>query len=486
MISPGGIKVTIKSDLGSIIGNDKIDDRPEATTRYSVDLSLVAPGRPDAVVYVTSTPEIQEVVRYAAVRQIPVTPRSSSIGFYGAGIPTKGGIIIDMTRMNRILEVDPLDRKIKVEPGVTYGQAQAALVEKGMMVACPLLPHSGKSLLTSSMQREPLLIPKAEYNENFLTGELVLADGRLFWLGTAMSKGMVGKSNPEAFILGTKIFRGSQGTLGLATWANIKAEPLPLMDKIFFIPSENMGDVVKAAYHLEYLMIGNECFIINRRNLALIYAQLGIGSIQALEAVLPPFCLVFVISGLKRRPEGRIALEEEAMIRTGKEFGFNPVQSIGGIKDTGSQLLDLLRKPWPGQVYWKQYPKPGFAEVFFNATMDKHVVFLEEVRAVARRNDYPVDEIGFYLQPIERGRMGFHCYTFNYDPADVYETAKVRSLYLETSTRVFEAGGLFTNPYGLWAQIVYQKVTGFDTVIRSVKKAFDPHNILNPGKLLNN
>jgi len=143
-----------------------------------------------------------------------------------------------------------------------------------------------------------------------------------------------------------------------------------------------------------------------------------------------------------------------------------------------------LRMPWPGKTYWKQYPKPGFAEIFFNATMDRGEAFCEVVKAIALRNGYPAEDIGQYLQPIERGRMGFHCFTFNYQPDDSRERQMVKNTYLEVSQKVMEMGGLFTNPYGVWAKMVYGKVTGFDTVVRSVKRAFDPQGILNPGTLL--
>jgi FAD/FMN-containing dehydrogenase len=482
----GGNELTIKDDLHSIIGKERVIDDPVLLSGYGHDFSLVEPGRPDAAVSVTSTPELQEIIRYAAAHRIPVTPRSSGVGFYGAAVPARGGIVVDLTRMNKVLEVDPLDRKIKVEPGVTFHQAQEAAAAKGMMVACPLLPHPQKSLLTSSMQREPLLIPKSEYNENFLTGEIVLANGELFWLGTAMSRGMVGKSNPEAFILGTKIFRGSQGTLGIATWANIKAEPLPSMDKLFFIPVKNLSGAADVAYRIERLMIGNECLILNRRNLASILSQRGLGEMAALETALPPFCVVLVISGLKRQPLGRIAYEEEALFEAGREGGFNPTSDLGGLDKPAEVLLGLLRTSWPQDRYWKQYPKPGFAEIFFNATMDRAAEFMEAVTSTAVEHRYSPAEIGIYLQPIERGRMGFHCFTFNYDPDNASEKDKVKTLFRNASQRVIDLGGLFTNPYGIWAGMVYKRVAGFDTIIRSVKKAFDPQGILNPGKLLNN
>ena len=80
---------------------------------------------------------------------------------------------MDLTRMNKILEVDGGDRSVRVEPGVTWAQVQEELGKQGMMVCNPLLPHTLKPVLTSTMEREPILIPKSEYNETFLTAEMV-------------------------------------------------------------------------------------------------------------------------------------------------------------------------------------------------------------------------------------------------------------------------------------------------------------------------
>ena len=241
--------MAIKEELVGIVGSEYVSDDPEKLEKYAKDYSFVQPRRPSYIVSPKNPEEIQGVAKYANEHMIPVTPRSSSISFYGAGIPSQGGIILDLSRMNKILEIDGRNKKVKVEPGVTWAQVQGELEKQGLMVCNPLLPHPLKSVLTSAMEREPILIPKSEYSEVFLTSEMVLASGDLFWTGTAMGKGMKGQNFPDALIPSTRLFLGAQGTLGIVTWANLKAEWLPTMDKVFFIPFDrieiNPHDVVE-------------------------------------------------------------------------------------------------------------------------------------------------------------------------------------------------------------------------------------------------
>jgi len=473
----------LKDELKAIVGADNVSDDPQVLAGYSSDISFVPSCRPIIAVYPRLAEDIRAIVKLAIKESVPITPRSSAVSFYGAGIPSEPGILMDLRRMNRILEIDPKDRKVKVEPGVTWATVQDALEKHGMMVASPLLPHRDKSVLTSTMEREPMLIVKSEYNENFMTGEVVTGHGEFFWMGTALSKGMVGRANPEAFILGTKIFRGQQGTLGIVSWANIKAEFLPVMDKLYFIPSAKVEDVALPIYRTQRLMLGGELFVLNNHNLASILSQLGLGAFAELKAALPAFTTVIVFSGQKRMPEKRIAYEEEAMMGLAEELGFKPTQSVAGINGSDSALLKLLRKPWPEEKYWKFFPKPHFCDIFFHAPLNRAPEFHGAIARVAVKHGYPVDEIGVYLQPVERARVAYQCFTFHYDPANVAEKEMVRKLFLDASRVVVDMGGLFTNPYGPWADMVFSRAAGYVRVLRSVKKAFDPHNILNPGKL---
>lgn len=473
----------LKDELAAIVGPENVSEDSQVLARYASDISFVPPRCPIIAVYPGCAEDVQAVVKLAIKNSVPITPRSSALSFYGASVPSEPGILMDLRRMNRILEIDPRDRKVKVEPGVTWTTVQDELEKQGMMIASPLLPHPGKSVLTSTMEREPMLIVKSEYNDNFMTGELVTGHGELFWMGTALSRGMVGRANPEAFILGTKIFRGQQGTLGIVTWANIKAEFIPVMDKLYFIPSVKIEDVAPMIYRTQRLMLGNELFVLNSYNLASIMAQVGMGDFARLRQELPAYTTIIVLSGQKRMPEKRIAYEEEAMMGVAKELGFKPTQSVAGVKDSDRGILKLLRKPWQGETYWKFFPKPGFSEIFFHAPLNRAPDFVRAMVQTAVKNGYPAEEIGIYLQPIERARIAYQCFAFHYDPASIIEKERVRHLFLEASRMVVDMGGLFTNPYGPWAEMVFSRAAGYVRVLRSVKRAFDPNNILNPGKL---
>ncbi len=175
---------TLRNDLASILGADRVLTDRETINKYSRDTSLMPERLPDAVVRVTTTAEVQQIVQYANTHHIPVTPRSSTVGFYGAGIPEQGGIVLDMTAMKRIMKVDTRNKWALIEPGVTYGELQQTLASYGMRALNPLLPHRDKSVITSTLEREPKLTPKHHLDETILTMELVLPTGDLFRTGS--------------------------------------------------------------------------------------------------------------------------------------------------------------------------------------------------------------------------------------------------------------------------------------------------------------
>jgi len=474
--------MALKEELAGIVGSEYVSDDPDVLERYSKDYSFVQPRRPSYVVYPGNTEEIQGVVKYANEHLIPVTPRSSGIGFYGAGIPSQGGIILDLTRMNRILEVDGQDRKVKVEPGVTWAQIQEGLEKEGLMVCNPLLPHPLKSVLTSSMEREPILIPKSEYNETFQTAEMVLASGEMFYTGTAIAKGHIGRSSPEHFIPSNRIFMGAQGTLGIMTWAILKAEWLPVMDKLFFVAFDRIEDLAKPIYKIERRMLGSECFVLNNLNLAAILAE-GIEEFNSLRETLPPWTLIFCLSAGSRFPEEKIAYEQEALMEVASELRFDVSRTVSGIPGLDRKILPMLRKPWTKDGYWKFLYKGSCHDIFFYTTLNRVAEFTRAMDEVAVKHRYPTRDIGFYLQPVERGRIGYCQYGFHCDPNDTRDVERVRQLYLEASELVISMGGIFTTPYGPWADMVYRRAATYTAVMKVVKNAFDPNNIMNPGKL---
>ena len=135
--------MSIRDTLLEIAGKENFSDRPEDMDAYASDYSLVPRGTANYLVKLTTTEQVQKVIQLGNENLVPVVPVSSKVHFTGSSIPKQGGIIIDLTGMNKILEIDELNRRIRMEAGVTWKQVYDTLDLKGFRIMMPLLPHPG-------------------------------------------------------------------------------------------------------------------------------------------------------------------------------------------------------------------------------------------------------------------------------------------------------------------------------------------------------
>ncbi len=475
--------MSIKDDLAGFVGAEFVADDPDTLTAYAGDYSFVAASMPSFVVSPASAAEVQAVVKYANENMIPVTPRSSKYGFNGAGIPSQGGIVVELSRMNKILRVDTRNKKVKVEPGVTWKQVQAELAKHGMMVCPPLLPHAEKSVVTSVLEREPIVVAKTEYSDQLATSEMVLPNGEMFWTGTALGRGMKDQCYPDAFVPGARLWNGAQGTLGIATWVNVKAEFVPVKNKVFFIGADDLEDLVDPVYAIGRKMLGYECFVLNSFDLATIASDDFDRDFTAIRDSLPEWTAVLVLSALDYLPDEKIAYEEAALNDIARDLHFTVSPTVGGVSGLGSRIIDIIRQPWEGDTYWKLLYKGSVHDVFFHTTLDRVSEFTEAIAEVAARYNYPAGDIGIYVQPLDRARACFLRFSFHCDPDDEAEVNTVRELFLEASETAIAIGGFFTTPYGPWADMVFSRTAAVTSTLKIVKEAYDPNRIMNPGKL---
>ncbi len=475
--------MSLKQDLIAILGEQHVSDAPEVLDRYSKDFSLVKPSKPDTVVWATDVEAIAEILKYANRNHIPVTPRSSSIGFFGAGLPQQGGIVLDLCNMNRILEIDAKDKKVKVEPGVTWGKLKNALAKEGLAVCNPLLPHPKKSVLTSTMEREPMLIPKNEYSEVFRTAEVVLAGGDLFHTGTAVVKSYQGQNHPEFFIPSNRLWMGAQGTLGIVAWANLKVEWSPVKDRVYFMPFDNLQDMVQPIYKIQRMNLGQECLAFNNVDLAsILSAELDFNYSSLLDE-LPRWTLIFVSSSGPRFPDEKLEYEYDALLGTARESHFEIRESLGPLDAPEKNILDLLRSPAQKNPYWKFAVKGARQDLFFYTTLNRIHHFTSAVENLAKDLGYPHRDIGIYLQPVLRGSACFCQFGFPYPPDQASAVDEIEELILKSSQMVMDLGGLFTTPYGCWSNLAFDQAETYTRFINVIKNTFDPKGILNPGKL---
>ena len=211
------------TELSAELGKDAVLVDPDVTESYRRDMMPLAPhGEPLAVVLPGDTAQVQAVVRACAAAGVPIVPRGAGSGLSGAANAIDGCVVLVTTRMNEIVEVDPENRLAVVQPGVVNLDLRGAVEKHGLFY--PPDPSSydwctiGGNLSTNA---GGLCCVKYGVTTDSVLGlEAVLADGSLLRTGRRTVKGVAGYDL-------TKLFVGSEGTLGVITQATLALRPLP-------------------------------------------------------------------------------------------------------------------------------------------------------------------------------------------------------------------------------------------------------------------
>ena len=211
----------LKKRLVAAVGADSFQDQPEVLCSFSYD-SHFEESRPDAVLFPRSTTDVSAILGLANEAGVPVTARGSGTSICGAPIPKHQGIVLAMTKMNRILEVSPRDRCVRVQPGVVNQDLQTELAGHGFFY--PPDPASlsvstiGGNLAQNAGGPRGL---KYGVTKDYIMGlEVVLASGRIIRFGSKNVKDVTGYNFAP-------LFCGSEGTLGIVTEAILRVVPLP-------------------------------------------------------------------------------------------------------------------------------------------------------------------------------------------------------------------------------------------------------------------
>ena len=210
----------IKADLAAIVGQENFTDARIDMVSYSRD-AMGAVGNPECAIWVENTEHILKIMELATREKIPVTCRAAGTGIAGMAVPTRGGIVMDVMKMDRILEINTEDRVAVVQPGVVYADLQAALDEVGFTL--PTEPgSSAASTIGGNVATNAGGLRGAKYGntKDYVLGlKVVLSDGRVMNTGTRTMKTSSGYNL-------TQLFVGSEGTLGIFT---------EIILKIFFL-----------------------------------------------------------------------------------------------------------------------------------------------------------------------------------------------------------------------------------------------------------
>lgn len=479
--------------LDRIVSAEKIFDDAGSLEAYSRDVSFAPRMMPRCVVKPGSAIEVQKLISWANETRTTLVPVSSGPPhFRGDSVPGReGAVVVDLSEMNKILRVDAKNRVAMVEAGVTFEELIPVLAKNGLKLNLPMLPRSSKSVIGSMLEREPVVMPLCQWDaiDPLACIEVIFGSGDPFRTGTAAGPGTLeeqwrskqAQKNPMGpgqtdF---ARVVQGAQGTMGIVTWATVRCEKIPTIEKPFLAGADRIEALSDFVYRTLWLKAADTCLLINRQTLATVAA----GSPQQTEFIfdaLPEWLYLFSLAGYEYYPEERVAYQEKDVLEAARQLNVTPENEISGVP--AQELLEMLSIPCE-EPYWKLRPKGACQDILFLTTLDRAGKFVEAVCHVVEENGVSAADIGAYVQPMVQG-TSCHCeFNLFYDPNDSDEAEKIRKITAQACDVVLKLGGFFSRPYGDISNMVYRKDPDTAAVLKKVKNIFDPNNILNPGKL---
>ena len=448
--------------LREIVG-ERGSAAPSERLCYSSDASQVK-GLPDCVVRPMSTEELSMVVALAAELGVPVTARGAGTGLAGGAVAVRGGIVLDMSGMNRILEMDLANLQVIVEPGVVQLKLNEALKPHGFFFP----PDPGSSAVCTiggliANNGSGMRCVKYGTTRNYVLDlEVVLADGRVIRTGSRMLKSAAGYDL-------TRLMIGSEGTLGIITRAGLRVVPLPKARRLVmasFDDAETAGRAVAKTFASG--IVPSACEILDRT------------TVQVLRRCDPNLVL----------PEGDVILFEVDGTERSTEESAQEIARV--CSPIAAEVVSASGEKEMEEI-WEARRLVGAAISRLDPTKSRIYVG-EDVGVPIKKIPALIREIGeiserFDLPAMKYGHIGdgnLHVALF-IDVLDDDEWARLASAADAIHRAAIRLGGTVSSEHGIGAAraeyMAEQLGEGTLSVMRAIKRALDPKGILNPGKL---
>lgn len=418
----------------------------------------IANQPPDAVVFAESTQEVAEVIRVAAAHDVPVIPFGTGTSLEGHVNAPKGGVSIDMSRMDRVLEVHAEDLDVVVQPGITRKALNESLRATGLFF--PIDPGADASIggMAATRASGTNAVRYGTMRDNILSLEAVLPDGSIIRTGRRARKSSAGYDL-------TRLMIGSEGTLGIITELTLKLHGIP----------EAMSSARCAFPSVE-----DAC------NAVILTIQMGIpmARIELLDAATVD--AVNAYAGLDLPVSPLLLLEfhgsQASVEEQAKQFG-EIAEDFGGDGFTWTTSAEERNKVWQARhdAYWAVRRLRPDEEAI---ATDVCVPISNLAEAVTRASDKAA-EMGLFAPILGHvGDGNFHAAVFVKDSDE--ERAKCADYVSWLGTLALELEGTITGEHGIGQGKIasLQKELGDAVnVMKAIKTAVDPQGIMNPGKV---
>src|SRR5512139_4126143 len=231
----------LAEEFRAIVGDDGVISRPDELRVYECDaLTTHHRAMPDLVVLPGSTDQVAAVVRRCAAEDIPIVPRGAGTGLSGGAIPVQGGVLIVLTRMNRILDVDVANRTATVQAGCVNLDINRAVMPRGFFFAPDPASQQASTIGGNVAENAggPHCLKYGATTNHVLGARVVLPDGEIAAFGGRLA------DRPGYDLIG--VFVGSEGTLGICTEVTVRLLPLPQAVKTILAVFRTIEDASNA------------------------------------------------------------------------------------------------------------------------------------------------------------------------------------------------------------------------------------------------
>jgi len=451
----------ILRELRAIVGDDYVRAGPAQLIAYSYDATFQQ-APPDAVVLPRTTEQVAAVLRLANRDGIPLIPRGAGTSLAGGTIPLTGGIVLSLTRMNDIKEIDVGNTCAVVEPGVVTATFQAAVEKVGLFY-----PPDPASLNQSTLGGNvacnaggPRCLKYGVTRDYVLGLTVALADGRVLRLGGKTIKNVSGYQLIQ-------LFTASEGTLGVITQITLRLVPLPRHRSTavaIFPKLDDAGDAVTAVLGSGVLPVTLE-----------LMDKLAINCVED-----------YLHMGLPRDAEALLLIEQGGNSQMAVQQEIETVAAA--CKETGASDVRVATSPEEREALWRarRAVSAAIGRRAPNKIGEDVVVPRSQVPEMVRRVRRIGEEHGFETPIFGHAGDGNLHPNFLFDRRKPGEMERLERAAAAVFRAALDLGGTLSGEHGIGTlkREFMEDALGADTlgVMRAIKQALDPKGILNPGK----
>ncbi len=446
--------------LTNIVGEERVSAEQEELYLYSRDSGAQPPGKADYVVLPKTSQEVQEIVSLANSRKIPITPLGGGLALSALVVPDQGGIVLDMKRMNQILEVDETHRYAVIEAGVSQGELKKYLETNHprLQHSTPEAPPTATVTANTLIQGHGHISPRYGINSDMIAGmEVVLPTGEITRIGSCALGEKWFTRGPLPDLAG--LFVGWYGTTGIVTKISLKLFPKPDFREVLAFKTDDIDLLPDAIFEVMHLDMAEDFFLIT----------------QEKPDWMNHAFLVVIVSG---------HFQEEIEF---KKKAFKDLFSDFKGKNSIEYIQDL--HPALEQRFLDVPPLAALAADFREGGGFQYtgaILPIDKVPEAWRRGKEIAHKQGMvcsYVHQVLLGNSIMFGFNYSFNRADLEDIQKARAALEESNRVTLELGGMIWKGEKSAQQMVLEQMDpNTSRLIKQIKDFLDPNGIMNPGK----